>query len=154
VSQLISKANHLLDPAHPVPHEGRIAIVTDVGRDAVDAGGAADESAYLRTAKPCGPDTPTLVSSRRKRFRRRRWQTSPVTGESMEETVKTIAQGMPDVSGEPVVTNARAYYPTRAAAGASSARHSLCPLIFTGQKFQHNSGGLRREKANAHSASS
>jgi hypothetical protein len=37
MSQLISKANHLLDPAHPVPHEGRIAIVTDVGRDAVDA---------------------------------------------------------------------------------------------------------------------
>ena len=30
-----------------VPLEGRIAIVTDAGRDAVDASGAADESAYL-----------------------------------------------------------------------------------------------------------
>ena len=27
------------------PHEGRIAIVTDAGWDAVDAGGATDESA-------------------------------------------------------------------------------------------------------------
>ena len=35
-----------------------------------------------RTAKSCGPDTPTLVSSfRRKKFQReRRWQESPVTG--------------------------------------------------------------------------
>jgi hypothetical protein len=30
--------------------------------------------------------------------RRRRWQTSPITGESTKETVKTIAQGMPGVS--------------------------------------------------------
>ena len=43
--------------------EGRIAIVTNAGRDAMDASGALDEGAYLRTAKPCGPDTPTLVSS-------------------------------------------------------------------------------------------
>jgi hypothetical protein len=31
--------------AHPVPLEGRIAIVTDAGWDAVDADGASDESA-------------------------------------------------------------------------------------------------------------
>ena len=29
----------------------------------MDAGSAADESAYLRTAKSCGPDAPTLASS-------------------------------------------------------------------------------------------
>ena len=44
-----------------VPHEGRIAIVTDAGRDAVDAGGASDEGTGLRTAKSCGPDAPTLA---------------------------------------------------------------------------------------------
>src|ERR1700722_15379857 len=33
--------------------------------DAMDAGGAADESATLRTAKSCGPDAPTLASSSR-----------------------------------------------------------------------------------------
>ena len=32
----------------------------------MDANGAADESAGLRTAKACGPDTPALVSSWRK----------------------------------------------------------------------------------------
>jgi hypothetical protein len=43
--------------------EGRFAIVTDVRRDAMDAGGASDEGADLRTAKSCGPDAPTLASS-------------------------------------------------------------------------------------------
>jgi hypothetical protein len=45
----------------------------------------------------------------------------------------------------PVVTNARATYSTRAAAGASGARHSLCPLFCRGRKFLHNSGAPRRE---------
>src|SRR5258708_10139742 len=81
------------------------------------------------------------------RFRRRRWQTSPVTGESAKETVKTIAQGMPGDSGEPVVTNARVYYTPRAAAGASGARHSLRPLLSEGQKFGQTSGAWRRENA-------
>jgi hypothetical protein len=47
----------------PVPTEGRFAIVTNAGRDAVDASGASDEGADLRTAKSCGPDAPTLASS-------------------------------------------------------------------------------------------
>ncbi len=57
----------------------------------------------LRTAKSCGPDAPTLASSSRmasrpyraqaRYIRWRRWQTSPVTGESAKETVKTIACG-------------------------------------------------------------
>ena len=42
---------------------------------------------------------------------------------------KTIARGMPDVSGVTVVTNACAYYTTHAAADAPSARHSLRPLM-------------------------
>jgi hypothetical protein len=60
-----------------------------------------------RTAKSCGPDAPTLASSvaealppnrvgRRLISARRRWQKSPVTGESTKEAVKTIAQGRPD----------------------------------------------------------
>jgi hypothetical protein len=49
----------------PVPKEGRFAIVTNAGRDAVDASGATDESTALRTAKACGPDAPTLASSSR-----------------------------------------------------------------------------------------
>ncbi len=53
-----------------------------------------------------------------------------------EATVKTIARGMPGDPGVTVVTNARVYYTTRAAAGASGARHSLRPLMFRGRKIQ------------------
>ena len=55
----------------PVPsqQEGRHAIVTLAGRDAVDAGGATDERAVLRTAKPCGSGAPKQASSSRGRQR-------------------------------------------------------------------------------------
>ena len=52
-----------LEPSPSNPSEGRFAIVTNAGWDAMDAGRAADENVVLRTAKPCGPGTPTLVSS-------------------------------------------------------------------------------------------
>ncbi len=51
-------------PVHPT--EGRIAIVTDAGLDAMDAGGAFDEGACWRTEKSCGSGAPTLASSSRK----------------------------------------------------------------------------------------
>jgi hypothetical protein len=94
----------------------------------MDAGGAMDESAGLRTAEPCGPDAPTLASSRWRQLRWRRWQESPVTEESAEETVKTIAQGRPGCSGEPVVTMLVClFHFAREAAGALGARLSLLP---------------------------
>ena len=59
----------------------------------------------------------------------------PVTGESAKETVKTIARGMPGVSGVTVVTMlVCSFYFACEAAGASSARHSLRPLIGRGRK--------------------
>jgi hypothetical protein len=45
--------------------EGRFANVSNVGQVAVDVGGFLDDWSRLRTAKPCGPGTPTLVSSLR-----------------------------------------------------------------------------------------
>jgi hypothetical protein len=45
---------------------------------------------------------------------------TPDHREITKETVKTIARGMPGVSGVTVVTNARVTYTTRAAAGASA----------------------------------
>ena len=45
--------------------EGRFANVSNVGQVAVDVGGSFDEWNCLRTAKPWGPGTPTLVSSLR-----------------------------------------------------------------------------------------
>ena len=73
----------------------------------------------LRTAKLRGPDALTLASS---------WSVPPMVRPqarspgSAEETVKTIARGMPDVSGMTVVTNVCATYPrtwlrTRRASG-------------------------------------
>ena len=53
-------------------HRGALAIVTDAGRDAVDAGGAKDEGADLRTAKSCGSDASTPASSLARRRARRR----------------------------------------------------------------------------------
>jgi hypothetical protein len=45
---------------------------------------APDERKRSRTAKSCGPDTSTLVSSSGEApaFHGRRWQESPITGES------------------------------------------------------------------------
>src|SRR3981081_2737788 len=93
------------------PHRGALAIVTNAGRDAVDAAAfcarrdcranrkirerstARGREMLQRTAKSCGPDAPTLASSSRRLrrpyrartshiLRKRRWQKSPVTEES------------------------------------------------------------------------
>jgi len=46
----------------PVPKEGRLAIVTNAGRDAVDADGAQRRSALEADGESrCGPDAPTLA---------------------------------------------------------------------------------------------
>jgi hypothetical protein len=62
----------LLYPRCPVPEEGRWPSSRTLGRDAVDAGSAEDESAFLRTEKSCGPDASTPASSWREQSRRRR----------------------------------------------------------------------------------
>jgi hypothetical protein len=55
----------------PVPQRGARAIVTDAGRDAMDIDGAEDDRRLMWTAKSCGPDAPTLESSR--------WSNPPAT---------------------------------------------------------------------------
>ena len=73
-------------PAVSFPQEGRFAVVTDVGSgmrwtlqyQARKRG----RRMLMQTAKSCGPGAPTLVSSLREMTCRRRWQKSPVTGES------------------------------------------------------------------------
>jgi hypothetical protein len=47
-------------------HRGALRNVINAGWDAVDANGAQDEGANLRTAKSCGPDASTPASSWRK----------------------------------------------------------------------------------------
>jgi hypothetical protein len=55
----------LYNGCHPDPTRGRFANVSNVGQVAVDVGGSFDDWSGLRTAKPWGPDTPTLVTSLR-----------------------------------------------------------------------------------------
>ena len=52
--------------AVPLREEGRIAIVTNAKRDAMDATMLTDEQRFSRTAKLCGPGTPWLVPSSRR----------------------------------------------------------------------------------------
>jgi hypothetical protein len=122
--------------------EGRFAVVTNVGAGCGGRFGVARRAALTRTAKPCGPDAPTLASSLRMMIRRRRWQKSPVTGESAEETVKTIARGKPDVTGEPVATTRVLSTIAHGAAGAPSTRLSLRPLNPRGQRSLYDSGEI------------
>src|SRR5665647_1711727 len=84
IFRLTCRANHhyKLAPSHP--NEGRLAIVTNV---AMRCGGRQTRERRARarrTAKPCGPDAPTLASSRVEISARRWWQESPVTRESAE----------------------------------------------------------------------
>src|ERR1700674_2673359 len=61
------KSNLQLPPSDPT--EGRIAIVTDAGLDAMDAAASAHlrgRMAPKRTVKSCGPDVSTPASSWRK----------------------------------------------------------------------------------------
>ena len=50
--------NQLRIPRHPVPREGALAIVTDVGAGSDGRRCAFDEQRVRRTAKSCGPDAP------------------------------------------------------------------------------------------------
>jgi hypothetical protein len=55
-----------LHPPYPALTRGGVSRSSrTLRRDAMDVNGATDESADSRTAKSCGPDTPTLVSSSR-----------------------------------------------------------------------------------------
>jgi hypothetical protein len=60
--------NSFIDSSSRPDQRGRFAIVTDVGagcdgRKALQRQHWRGRTAHLRTAKPCGPDAPTLASS-------------------------------------------------------------------------------------------
>jgi len=73
---------------------------------------------------------------------RRGWQKSLVTQESAKETVKTIAQGMPVISAEPVVTAACFFCCTRAM-GAAEALGIPCALFVSSRVDQCIARALR-----------
>ena len=70
-----------------------------------------------------------------------------VTGESTKETVKTIARGMPGVSGVTVVTCLRAFYFCTQGCGRIERPAFPAPSVSRGRKFLQTSGAWRRGKA-------
>jgi hypothetical protein len=96
----------------------------------MDASGATDEGACLRTAKSRGPDAPTLASSLAGR-NSREMTVARKPGHRGERAIsrKTIARGMPGVSGVTVVTNACVLFIfAHKAAGAQWAPGIPCAL--------------------------
>jgi hypothetical protein len=61
-------------------------------------------------------------------------------GRARRKPLKPLRGECRAFSGVTVVTNARVYYPPRAAAGASGARHSLRPLFSEGRNYMQSPG--------------
>src|SRR6266403_798791 len=89
-----------------------------------------------RTAKSCRSGAPMPASSLREEARATVSNKPGHRGEH-EVSRKTIARGMPGETGVTVVTTLVClFFITHEAAGASSARHSLRPLISGGATFR------------------
>src|SRR5665213_325321 len=83
----------------------------------------------MRTAKSCGSGTPTLVSSLREGAQATVAKSPAHRGEH-EAAVQPSRGECRVIPAEPVVTNScTLFFIVREAAGASSARHSLRPLL-------------------------
>jgi hypothetical protein len=65
---------------------------------------------------------------------------SPITEESPKETVKTIAQGMPDRFGLPVVTLLVCFFCFAREAAGDRSPGIPCALYFRGDDVLQNSG--------------
>src|ERR1700681_3136312 len=111
----------------------------------MDAGGAADESALLRTAKSCGPDASMVGVKFADSFAGDGDNKARSPGRVRRKPLTPLRAGMPGDPGATVVTNARAFYTTRAAAGATGTRHSPRPLW--ADRSGTNSGASRRGDA-------
>jgi len=104
-------------------------IATNVGTGCDGRAGVARRARPARTAKPCGPDSPTLGSSLREVTSRRRWRlSSPALQGERGISRKTVARGMSDDPAEPVVT-AACFFCCRRAMGEAITRHSPRPLF-------------------------
>jgi hypothetical protein len=130
--------------AIPRPSEGRFAIVTDVGRGMRWTRHVKRRMTVARVRRSRVVLTPRRWRQVGGMIRWRRWQESPVTGESAKQAVKTIAQGRPGVSGEPVVTTLVCFvlFRTRGCGCALGIRLSLRPLLFRGTMLMHHSGAF------------
>jgi hypothetical protein len=132
------------------PHEGRFAIVTKRGAgDAVDAAGARDEGA-CRGRRSRGVLIPRRWYQALKKLTLLRGDggnKARLSGETTKETVKTIARGMPDVSGVTVVTCLRAFYFCTQGCGRSGRPAFPAPSDFGAKSRCTTRAHLRGENA-------
>jgi hypothetical protein len=113
----------------------------------VDVGGATTNAPASRTAKSCGPDTSTLVSSWRSDPRDDGGKKARSPRRSRRKPLKPLRAGMPGDPATTVVTTLVCFnFFAREAAGAAGARHSPRPC-FRADVLGSNSGVSRREVA-------
>ncbi len=126
----VNRTEVMISEASPAPTRGTFGHSSrDVGRDAMDAL-ARRRCASMRTAKPCGPDAPTLASSSRRRFARATVAKKPGHRGEHEVSRKTIAQGSAGVFRRTCGDSACVlFHFAREAAGAARTRHSLRPCV-------------------------
>jgi hypothetical protein len=167
-----------LTPAVPFREEGRSRVVTNAGRDVVDA----TASARIAVAGRVEPRERLTGAQDERRFsvRQNRVVLTPVAGAKSVVATQTrpglrshlnppttvtrrirrrgergisrkaITQGMPDASAEPVCSCAHfLVHLAHETAGAARTRHSLRPRIFEGEPCQA-SGASRRETVNVY----
>ena len=136
------------------PAQRASAVVTDVGRVAVDAGFAKTTRISVRQNRVVlAPVAGVKLSEKRERKRQRRSQ--PRTRLRGEHGIsrKAIAQGRPGVLRCPVCSCALCFVQTaHGTAGAARTRSSLRPLYERAGSFWQSSGAMRRENAKSYSA--
>src|SRR6202030_2820603 len=125
------------------------AIVTDVGRGMRWTLLVRKTSApRKRTAKSCGPDIPTLISSGRQCLRIAACDggnKARLTEEITKETVKTIARGMPGDTGVTVVTMLVCFFISHTRLRAQRAPGIPCALCFQRERSCTTRARWRRE---------
>jgi hypothetical protein len=141
--------------AHPVPHEGRIAIVTDVG-----AGCGGREFRQKTNVVARGRRSRVVLTPRRwcqvgeRDFTCDGGKKARSPGRARNKLLKpSRREGRAD-PGEPVVTHSCAFYTLHARLRVQRAPGFPCALcLFEGQKILHSSGTSCRGKSNVHPSS-
>jgi len=148
-----------LSRAIPFPIEGRFAIVTDVGFGMRWMRQRARRTMLLRTAKPCGPDAPTLAFTSRRRVPRlagHGGNKARSPGRARSKPLKPLRRECRG-SGEPVVTNSRVFHTTRGrgcnghpALPAPSLEGRAAPSILRRRRLHSKLAPLYAARSRAH----
>jgi hypothetical protein len=116
----------------------------------MDAGGAADESATLRTAKSCGPDASMVGFKSLKEISAATVTTKPDHRGARSKPLKPSRPGVP-VRLTRVLTTLHARLRAQRAPGIPRSPLGVANALFLGRKESgNNSGATRGEKANVY----